>query len=220
MCGRYGFSVESEEEFLKRFELAAAEFDLRDSWNVAPTHEMPIVERHSPNSLHLRKWGIKPPWSPMLLINSKEEKLVESRFWNKPFTTSRCIVPASYFIEWKKTSEGKQPYIIRRKDREMFGFAGLIVTAKDDQGNEVTGYTIITQAAGDFMENIHHRQPAILNIQFEDEWLNPDEVEPERLLKILKAFQYEKDMEMLPISTLVNKVSNNFPEITKPVSSQ
>lgn len=218
MCGRYGFTLESEEDFLKRFDLAAAEFELRESWNVAPTQEMPIIERHSPNSVHLRKWGVLPSWSSMLLINSKMEKLVESRFWSKPFTTSRVAVPATYFIEWLKTDDGKQPFLIRLKSKEMFAFAGLLLTAKDKNGEEHTGYTIITQAAGEFMEKVHTRQPAVLRKEDEEKWLNPDEVEPERLLKLLQPFPYETEMEMYPISSLVNTPKNNFEEITKPVS--
>jgi putative SOS response-associated peptidase YedK len=218
MCGRYGFHKESEAEFLERFELAKAEFELGDNWNVAPTQEMPVIERHSPNSVHLRKWGMQPGWSKMFIINAKIEKLVDSRFWNKPFRESRIIVPASYFIEWQKSEDGgKQPYVIGLKNKKMYGFAGLLVTTKDKEGVEQTGYVIITQEAGKFMNPIHHRQPAILKRENEEEWLNPDNTDPEYLLKLLGAFPYEEEMEKFPVSSLVNKPANNFPEILKPV---
>lgn len=218
MCGRYGFTVENEKEFLTRFDLENAAFELQDNWNVAPTQEMPVVERHSPNSVHLRKWGMQPSWSPMYLINAKSEKLVESRFWHKPFTTSRVIVPASYFIEWQKLEDkSKQPYVIRLKSKEMFGFAGLLVTTKDKEGNDKEGYVIITQEAGAFMSEIHHRQPCILKKEDEEAWLNPDTTESEKLLPLLEPFPYEKDIEKFPVSSLVNKPVNNFPEILKPI---
>jgi putative SOS response-associated peptidase YedK len=220
MCGRYGFHKESEAEFLERFELAKAEFELGDNWNVAPTQEMPVIERHSPNSVHLRKWGFAPAWNPKLfLINAKTESLVDSRMWNKPFTTSRVIVPASYFIEWQKLEDGsKQPYVIQLKNKKLYGFAGLLVTYKDKEGLEQTGYVIITQEAGKFMNPIHHRQPVILKRENEEEWLNPDNVEPEYLLSLLAPFPYEDEMEKFPVSSLVNKPANNFPEILKPVN--
>lgn len=222
MCGRYGFHKENETEFLKRFLLASSSFeykDLKDNWNVAPTQEMPVIERHSPNSAHLRTWGVQPAWSPMLLINAKIEKLVDSRVWNKAFTSSRVIVPASYFIEWQKLEDNsKQPYVIRLKSKEIYGFAGLLVTTKDKEGNEKSGFVIITQEAGQFMNPIHHRQPAILKRKNEEEWLNPDNVEPEYLLSLLEPFPYEDEMEKFPVSSLVNKPANNFPEILKPVN--
>lgn len=219
MCGRYGFHKESEAEFLERFELAKAEFELGDNWNVAPTQEMPVIERHSPNSVHLRKWGIQPAWSNKLLINATIEKLVNSRVWFNAFKTSRVIVPASYFIEWQKLEDGsRQPYVIQLKNKKLYGFAGLLVPYKDKEGNEQTGYVIITQEAGKFMNPIHHRQPAILNRENEEEWLNPDNVEPEYLLRLLAPFPYEDEMEKFPVSSLVNKPANNFPEILKPVN--
>lgn len=219
MCGRYGFTVEKEEDFLRRFELENAEFALEDNWNVAPTQEMPVIERHSPNSVHLRKWGIQPSWSPMYLINAKVEKLAGSRFWSKPFATSRVIVPASYFIEWQKCEDKtKQPYVIRLKSKELFGFAGLLVSMKDAEGKEQDGYVIVTQPAGEFMGEIHHRQPAILRKEDEDVWLNPDTVESETLVPLLDNFAYEAEMEKFPVSSLVNKPANNSPEILKPIA--
>jgi len=218
MCGRYGFHTESEEEFLKRFDVAMAEFELADNWNVSPTQEMPVIERHSPNSTRLRKWGVQPSWSPIYLINAKIEKLAGSRFWSNPFSTSRVIVPASYFIEWQKLEDkSKVPYVIRLKSKELFGFAGLLVTTKGKNGEEQIGYVIITQEAQEFMNPIHHRQPCILKKENEDDWLNPDNNEPENLLKLLEPFSYEEEMEKFPISTLVNKPANNFPELLKPL---
>jgi putative SOS response-associated peptidase YedK len=217
MCGRYGFTYDSEDEFKKRFLIGETSFDLVNNYNVAPTHEMPVIERHSPNSVHLRKWGIQPSWSPMTLINSKIEKLTGSRFWQKPFTTSRVIIPASYFIEWQKLEDGKQAYVIRPKSKDLFGFAGLLVSGIDKNGIEQTGYTIITQEAGKFMNRIHHRQPSILRKDDEDAWLNPDNVEPENLLKLLAPYPYDVEMEMYPVSSLVNTPKNNFPEVIKPL---
>ena len=219
MCGRYGFTIEKEEDFLRRFDIESAEFELQNNWNVAPTQEMPIVERHSPNSVHLRKWGMQPSWSPMFLINAKKEKLASSRFWSKPFETSRVIVPATYFIEWQKLEDKtKQPYVIRLKNKELFGFAGLLVETKDKQGSTQEGYVIITQDAGEFMSTIHHRQPCILSKENEAAWLNPDTTQSDTLLSLLDPFAYESEMEKFPVSSLVNKPVNNFPEILKTVT--
>lgn len=58
--------------------------------------------------------------------------------------------------------------------------------------------------------------PVILKKEDEDEWLNPDNVEPEKLMKLLNPYS-DDEMEAYEISSLVNKPAINFPEITKPI---
>jgi len=217
MCGRYGFTYENEKDFLNRFEIDSIEFELRESYNVAPTQSMPVIERHSPNSLHLRKWGVKPSWNPKLfLINAKAEGVATSNIWKRAFIESRCIVPASYFFEWKVLSDGKQPYLIKLKHEKMFGFASLLVTYHDEKKEEQQGYVIITTTPNSLMENIHNRMPVILRKEDEDEWLNPDVVEPEKLLKLLNPYP-TAEMEAYPVASLVNTPKNNFKEVTNPL---
>lgn len=221
MCGRYGFTF-SDKELIERFDAEVFEFELRQSYNISPTHEEPVIERHSPNSVHLRKWGIFPGFMKGgVLINAQAEKLATSPVWKKAFMESRSIIPAQWFYEWKVLEDGKQPYLIRLKSKEIMGFAGLVVTTKDKNGIENTGYVIITTEANPMMREIHntkHRMPVILRKEDEDTWLNPDNVEPEQLKACL--IQYPEDlMEAYPISSLVNKPANNFPEITKEVSA-
>lgn len=214
MCGRYGFTIKDDREFLDRFDIESVDFELRESWNVAPTQEMPVIEKHSPNSAHLRKWGVQPAWSKMFLINAQAEKLSTSSVWKRAFVESRCIVPATYFFEWKRLSDGKQPYLIKLKHQDLFGFAGLVVKYHDDKKEEKEGYVIITTPPNELMDKIHNRMPAILKKEDEEAWLNPDNVEPDQLMSFLYPYK-TSDMEAYPISSLVNTPKNNFPEIIK-----
>lgn len=216
MCGRYGFSIKDKREFLNRFDIETVNFELRASYNVAPTQEMPVVECHSPNSAHIRKWGIQPSWSKMFLINAQAEKLVSSNLWKKAFLESRCIVPATYFLEWRRLPDGKQPYLIKLKSYNLFGFAGIIVKYHDDKKQEKEGYVIITTKSNSLMEKIHIRMPAILRKKDEDNWLNIDNAEIDKLLEFLAPYS-ASEMEAYPISSLVNSPKNNFKEITKPI---
>lgn len=218
-CGRYGFSVKDEREVLERFDIEKINFELRASYNVSPTQEMPIVERHSPNSLNLRQWGIFPSFlNGKMLINAQAEKL-SGKFWKKAFLEHRCIIPATFFYEWKKLSDGKQPYLIKPKNQKLFGFAGIIVKYHDKDNKEKEGYIIITTTPNSLMEKIHNRMPVILKREDEDEWLNPDNAEPEKLLKLLNPYP-TSEMEAYPVSTLVNSPKNNFPELLKPISDK
>ncbi len=215
MCGRYGFVYRGKKYFEERFDLSKV-FDLDNSYNVSPTHKIPVVERHSPNSLHLREWGIKPSWSKMLLINAQASKLATSKVWSRAFRENRVIIPASFFYEWKRLDDGKQPFLIQLKNKEMMGFAGLLVTYKSDKGEEKEGVVIITTEPNELMEKIHNRMPVILRREDEDDWLNPDITEPKKLEKILSPYPTD-EMEAYPISSQVNSPKNNYPEITNPI---
>jgi hypothetical protein len=46
----------------------------------------------------------------------------------------------------------------------------------------------------------------------EEEWLNPDIVEPERLLPLLKQYP-DTEMEAYPVSTVLNRPNNDAPEL-------
>lgn len=217
MCGRYGFTIKDDKEILNRFEIESLDFELKSNYNVAPTQEMPIVERHSPNSLKLRKWGIFPSFmNGGMLINAQSEKLATSGVWKKAFLENRCIVPASFFYEWKKLSDGKQPYLIKPKNQKLFGFAGIIVKYHDKEKKEKEGYIIITTTPNSLMEEIHNRMPVILRKEDEEDWLNPDNAETDKLLSLLTPYP-ANNMEAYPVSTLVNSPKNNFPELLKPI---
>jgi putative SOS response-associated peptidase YedK len=56
--------------------------------------------------------------------------------------------------------------------------------------------------------------PVILQKEYEEAWLNPDSVEPERLLPLLKQYP-ENDMEAWPVSTAVNMPKNDTEEVIK-----
>jgi len=214
MCGRYGL-ISGEKEISKRFEIKEFKAEYRKNYNIAPTQKMPIVVRQSPNSIKLEYWGFTLGWSNKILINAQAEKLAVSRVWKKAFLESRCIVPADYFFEWKKTTEGKKPYLIRLKNQKLMGFAGLILSYIDDKGKDRQGFVIITTKPNSLMKKIHNRMPVILRIEDEDEWLNPDNSEIELLEKMLLPISSD-EMQCYEINTLVNSPKNNSEKILQP----
>jgi putative SOS response-associated peptidase YedK len=64
---------------------------------------------------------------------------------------------------------------------------------KDKQtGKEIRSYTIITTTPNSLVGKVHGRMPVILDKADEETWLNPDIVEPERLLALLKPYPAEE----------------------------
>jgi putative SOS response-associated peptidase YedK len=60
--------------------------------------------------------------------------------------------------------------------------------------------------------------PVILKKEDEENWLNPDTVEEERLLPFLKPYP-DKLMTVYPISNRVNSPANNDSAVDKPVKT-
>ncbi|HLW03324.1 MAG TPA: SOS response-associated peptidase [Ktedonobacterales bacterium] len=219
MCGRY---VLAEIAALgERFNAADDVPSVTPRYNVAPTQTMPVVVKHSPNSLVLMRWGLIPSWakdgkSEQLLINARAETLSQKRMFSKLLSSQRCLVPASGFYEWQQAAGGKIPHYITLKDEPIFAFAGLYEHGTDDQGADVYSYTIITTEPNELMASIHNRMPVILSRDDEAFWLNPDETEAARLLPLLKPYPAEK-MEATPVSRAVNNVRNDGPTLLQQV---
>lgn len=206
MCGRFGFTYTLKRKVQERFDLANL-FELESSYNIAPSQPALIVTRHSPNKAEIRRFGIEAPWKKdMLLINAQSETVLGKHTFAKMFRESRCLIPASFFYEWKRTKDGKQPYAFTLGNEKMFSLAGIY----NDEG-----FVILTTAPSEVMKDIHNRQPLILYEEDENLWLNPD-TDPDLLKDIMEPTQ---GLRIWPVSTLVNSPKNNFPEIVTPLTS-
>jgi putative SOS response-associated peptidase YedK len=167
-------------------------------------------------------WGLIPHWAKddkfkFQTINARVEGMESKPVYRKPFRMQRCLVPATGFYEWDKTQTPSQPYYFTLKSGEMFAFAGLYDVWTDPKTNkEIQSYTIITTAANGVVGKIHHRMPVILLREDEDEWLNPDIIEPERLLPLLKPYP-DTEMIAYPVSTAVNRPNMDSAELIKPL---
>lgn len=223
MCGRYAYY--SSEEVVKEFDLKPKKdpqvkflLDIHDNFNVAPGHLMPVIVRgeqeHHPE---LMKWGLIPSWSKdskigYKLINAREETLYEKPVWKRLVKSRRCIVPASGFYEWQKTKDGKVPYYITPKNDGFFSFAGLWDEWKDDKGEIVKSYTIITTSPNKEMSSLHDRMPVILNKEQADIWLSPSELSQDQADDLLKPAS-DDTLKLIEVSTEVNSVKNNYKEL-------
>jgi putative SOS response-associated peptidase YedK len=129
-------------------------------------------------------------------------------------------VPATGFYEPDKIHYAKPPFpwhYFQLKDQKIFGFAGLYDIWKDKQtGREIQSYTIITTTPNRLVGTIHDRMPVILHPEDEATWLNPDIVEPERLLPLLKPYPAEK-MKEWRVGDAARNPQNDYPELLKHV---
>ena len=130
------------------------------------------------------------------------------------FRSRRCLVLANGWFEWQRTGHGKQPYFLALADGSPLSFAAP--WDRWDKGSEThESFTIITTPASPGLADIHHRQPAIIEPDRFDEWLDPMSPVP-RLLDLVReprAGPYERRA----VSTRVNSFRNDDPDILVPM---
>lgn len=221
MCGRYGFSVKDAKEVYDRFEIENELSNFHPRYNIAPGQMNPVITRHSPNQIQYMFWGLLPHFAPdenykYTTINAKAETVDVLRSFRNPLRFNRCLVPATGFYEPDKRFNPTVWHYFQLKSKAIFAFAGLYDIWEDKKtGKKIYSYTIITTELNEIVGKVHHRMPVILSREDEDTWLNPDIVEPEHLLPLLKPYPAD-EMEEWQVSNAAKNPRNEGPELIKP----
>lgn len=215
MCGRY--ALYGIDEIEDRFEVDLPNI-LKPNYNAAPTQNMPVITK---DGLVVMRWGLIPAWAKdenigYKMINARAETIYDKPMWKGIVKRNRCLIPANGFYEWQKRADGKQPFYIHLPDDELFAFAGLWETWKNDDKTWQT-YTIITTSPNKEMEQIHDRMPVILSRDEEQEWLYSDDKEVQE--EILNPLA-DKSLVMHEVSKDVNVVKTNVEALILPINSQ
>ena len=105
MCGRHTHLLTcSQIVELYRLTLPDEPQELRPSYNVAPTHVMPIIRpAGNGRELVMAGWGLVPFWlkpdqlgkQPYSTINARDDRIQTAPTYREPFQKCRCLVPAS-----------------------------------------------------------------------------------------------------------------------------
>ncbi|MBK8163555.1 MAG: SOS response-associated peptidase [Gammaproteobacteria bacterium] len=218
MCGRLNIAAPGP-KLVEAFDIVR-DIELFDAlaprYNVAPSQRIPAIRLDSgQRAACLLRWGLVPSWAKdekigYKMINARAETVAEKPAYRAAFKRHRCLIPATGFYEWQQ-SDGKQPYNIRRKDAAPFALAGLW-EHWEREGMVIESCTIVVTEANDLMRRIHERMPVILHPKDYDLWLNPEVGDPERLLPLLIPYA-DEDLEMYPVSKMVNSPKNDRVEL-------
>ena len=231
MCGRYTSTSTSEQvaAFFAAEEVKTEELPLR--YNVAPSQLVyAIAERRRTDDQPQRqlgsfRWGLVPSWAkdPSIgnrMINARAETLSSRNAYKRALVRHRCIIPADAFYEWQiRELEGKRqkaPYVIRHRDGSPLAFAGLWEVWHDAEDQPLRTCVIITTEANRLLAPIHDRMPVVLPPDAWDEWLDPENQDVSRLQKLLVPAP-AKEFEAYEISTLVNNVRHEGPDLIEPI---
>ncbi|MFN2477570.1 MAG: SOS response-associated peptidase [Pseudonocardiaceae bacterium] len=240
MCGRYASTRDPA--------TLAVDFDAVDAtdggapgahYNVAPTTPvLSVVTRHprdaqgeadpdrSVRSIRVMRWGLVPHWTknPAVgsrLINARAETAAGKPAFRDAVARRRCLLPADGWYEWQRVGDHKQPFFITRADGAGVALAGLWSTWRRPDGAApplVTCAVLTTKAVGPLAE-IHDRMPLILPTGAWQAWLDPDSDDPGQLLSP-PSTHLVQEMELRPVSTAVNHVRQDGPELVRRVEPE
>ena len=205
MCGRYVVT----KPVTKTADLVKTKIKVedRDNYNAHPTQKLPIIKAYTNGkTLENYDWGLVPSWAKNKkdfrpLINARLETLMEKVSFKNLIQTSRCLVVADGYYEWKRENKEKTPYYFTRSDSSIIFFAAIY------QNNQ---FCIITREATDKVKEIHHRVPLILNKEQILNYLNIKK-EGTDILKSIKA----PELKFYEVSKNVNKTINNDSSLIK-----
>ncbi|MCV7099626.1 SOS response-associated peptidase [Mycobacterium palustre] len=250
MCGRFAVTTDPAllAQKIKAIDEATGTAPNAEApnYNVAPTTTIAtVVSRHAEpedeptRRVRLMRWGLIPPWAKAgpdgtpaakgpLLINARADKVTSSPAFRSSARSKRCLVPMDGYYEWRVNSgdagkkSRKTPFFMYREDGEPLFMAGLWSVwkpegqaAKDAQ--PLLSCTIITTDAPGELAEIHDRMPLVVPERDWDRWLTPDAPVDEELLTRPPDV---RGIRMREVSTLVNNVRNNGPELLEPVGPE
>ncbi len=147
-----------------------------------------IITNDKQEIIQFSQWGLLPDWAKDKSIQNStlnaKIKTIHEKPSFKNSTSQRCLIPADGFYEWQwldPKGKKKQKYLIHLPGEELFSFAGLWNSWKDNQtGKTFHTYTILTTEANALMSVVHNskkRMPVIINPKAEKEWLDNGKLE-------------------------------------------
>ena len=212
MCGRFVLDTTAS-ELARQFEVNASH-PIASRYNIAPAQQiLTVIKNTAERSLTSMKWGLIPSWVKDLdswkgnLINARAETVAEKPSFRGAFKYRPCLIPVSGFYEW---TQDKQPYYFRQE--RLFALAGLWEAWSNGE-SELVSCTIITTKANTAAARVHHRSPVIIPPEQYHLWLGGVE-ERKKLLTNLP----EVDLQIYPVSKIVNSPKNDRPECIQPLS--
>lgn len=236
MCGRYA-STKDPARLAAEFAAVDATEGMAPGpdHNVAPTKRVvAVVERPqrgedgepepsgTERTLRVLRWGLVPSWAKersigSRMINARAETVATKPAFRRSVARHRCLVPADGWFEWKRADGRKQPFYLTRTDGASLAFAGIFATWRDPAAGEdtpplVTCAVVTTAAVGPLTE-VHDRMPLLLDADQWARWLDPANADVADLLATPPADGLVEALELRPVSSAVNSVRNNGPEL-------
>jgi putative SOS response-associated peptidase YedK len=224
MCGRFAF-YSPHEAVVRLFGLPEDTPQVEPRYNVAPTTYVPAVREDvaATRRLAMLYWGLVPAWAKeksigARMINARAETLKEKPAFRNAYRRRRALVVADGYYEWQtRGPRDKQPFFIQPASGSPFAFGALWEAWRDPAtGDPLESCSLITTAAAREVAHIHDRMPVIIPPAGYAEWLDPGNLDCDRLDRFL-APDSAGPMRARPVSRLVSNARNQGPQLIEPL---
>jgi putative SOS response-associated peptidase YedK len=170
------------------------------------------------------RWGLVPAWVKdprkfSLLINARAETVLDKPAFKNAIKRRRCLVPADGYYEWQDRDGRKRPFFIHRRDGKPVGFAALAETWMGPNGEEIDGVAIVTAQASRDLAALHHRVPVTIAPDDFERWLDGRANDADAVMPLLVG-PAEGEFAWHEISTRVNRVANDDPQLLLPITDE
>ena len=188
MCGRYYIDPDSDDLEIARI-LASVKCSKREgsdacvvkTGEIFPTDVVPALTVKAAMPM---KWGFGFNDKKARVINARLETVAEKPMFRQAFLKQRCLIPASFYFEWKKEETKKQKIAIGT-GKTIF-MAGLY---RFEDDTDLPVFVIVTRPAVSDIAGIHDRMPLILPEECREAWVTAAmdcptalQCQPERLI--------------------------------------
>ncbi|MCE5343195.1 MAG: SOS response-associated peptidase [Eubacteriales bacterium] len=188
MCGRYYIDTEEENvktrailKELERRRLPVSE--QVHGGEIYPSQIAPIILTEEGLGVTVRpmKWGFPRVGGGGLVINSRSEKADVTPMFQRAVRERRCLIPASWFFEWRRVdgrkTKDKFAFLLEEARRgELMYLAGVYGAFLGGyEGGGYDGFAILTREADEQMSLYHDRMPVILREEsLKKAWLDSE----------------------------------------------
>jgi putative SOS response-associated peptidase YedK len=182
MCGRFT---------LRNFEQVREDYNIliEASYNISPSQQVLVVKKSG--GCEFLDWSFSPLWAskPFNLINVKYDSLdIKPSF----IDYQKCVFLVDGWFEWERLDDGSKKVMFMHLGNKIFFFAGIY---------NKTGAAIVTIEAHPNLQNIHHRQPMVLDKSELEYWF---EAKNKKIYsKVLEQISFYE------VSKYVNSPRNN-----------
>lgn len=221
MCGRF-VQITPIPKLLKRFKVKRlAPIEKGPSYNVAPAHQVLIINNEGERQMVQARWGLVPSWAKEAsagdhLFNVRAETIAQKPMFRHALKGQRCLIIADGFFAWKREGNRNLPRYILLSSGKVFAFAGLYNIWTSPAGATMYTCTIVTTEANEIVKPFHDRMPVMLPKSDEYLWLDPTIQDNEDLVPLLIPYDAD-EMETWEVTAEMNRPEHDSPENIKPV---
>ncbi|RMG99032.1 MAG: SOS response-associated peptidase [Deltaproteobacteria bacterium] len=193
--------------------------DYRPRYNIAPG-QFHIVGLGGSPRIRSARWGLVPHWAKdetiaRHTVNARAETVARKPAFRGAFRKRRCVVVTDGFYEWHGPKGHRTPFWIHPAGGGLLLLAGLYEPWSQPAGDPLWTFTVITCPAVAGIAEVHHRMPVMLDADDATRWTDPTTTDPKALESLL-APAVPTDLELRPVSRLVNDVRNDDPRLVEP----